>query len=172
MKKITKICFLVLATLMLSQTSTFAQKFGHLNSMSILQALPGRAAADKELETFQDKLNADYQVKIEAFKKEYEALLKRVEAGELSEMQKQAEGAALQQKEQDLLKEEQALIKKVQQKRETLLKPLLDKVSKAINEIGKENGYTFIFDTSTMNLMLFAEESSDVTAMVKSKLGL
>jgi len=40
-----------------------------------------------------------------------------------------------------------------------------------VDQIGKEEGYTMIFDTSTGGL-LFADETKDLLAKVKSKLGI
>ena len=48
----------------------------------------------------------------------------------------------------------------------------MEKVQKAIQDVGKEGGYTMIFDTSTFNAILFAEDSDDVTSQVKAKLGI
>ena len=172
MKKFTKICFFFFAILIFSSSSSFAQKFGHLNSMNLLELLPGRVSADKKLETYQKQLTTAYQVKVSAFQEKYKKVLAEAQGGTLSEVEKQKKGEELQQEEQGLVAEEREMIGKIQKKREELLKPLLDKVSNAINAVGKENGYTFIFDTSTLNLMLFARDSDDVMALVKTKLGI
>jgi hypothetical protein len=47
----------------------------------------------------------------------------------------------------------------------------LDKINKGIQDVAKEHGYSFIFDSSA-GMLLYAEESSDVTALVRAKLGL
>jgi len=40
-------------------------------------------------------------------------------------------------------------------------------------DVAKENGYTYIFDTSPgIGVVLYADESTDVTALVKAKLGM
>jgi outer membrane protein len=56
-------------------------------------------------------------------------------------------------------------------KREELLQPILDRVNKAIGDIAKEQGYSYVFDASS-NILLYADASADVTALVKKKLGL
>jgi len=50
--------------------------------------------------------------------------------------------------------------------------PILQKVQDVINEIGRENGYTMIFDTSIPNAFLFVEDSVDISKMVLGKLGI
>ena len=59
----------------------------------------------------------------------------------------------------------------IQEKRETLLKPILDKVNQAINDVAKEKAFQYIFDTST-GVILYADESVDISKDVKTKLGL
>jgi outer membrane protein len=56
-------------------------------------------------------------------------------------------------------------------RRQVLLKPILEKIDVAVKAVGKEGGYTFIFDTSSGS-MLFATESEDITSLVKTKLGM
>jgi outer membrane protein len=76
----------------------------------------------------------------------------------------EAEGAKLQQLEQEMSKQ-------VSDKRETLYKPILYKVNEKIKEVAKENGYTMIFDSST-GILLHADEALDVTKLVKAKLNI
>ena len=63
----------------------------------------------------------------------------------------------------------QEVDQKVEILRKQLLQPILMKIDDAIKLIGKENGFSVIFDTSN-GAMLFAQESEDVTALVKKKL--
>ena len=62
----------------------------------------------------------------------------------------------------------------IMEKRNTLLQPIFDKVNGAIKDVAKENGYNYIFDRNAQNgsTILYADETQDVTALVKSKLGL
>ena len=57
------------------------------------------------------------------------------------------------------------------QRRQALLAPVLDKLNDAIVAVGKEKGYSFIFDVSGGS-MLYVTEADDVSALVASKLGL
>jgi outer membrane protein len=51
------------------------------------------------------------------------------------------------------------------------LKPIIDKAKKAIEDVAKENGYTYIFDSS-VGVLLYYENSDDIMTLVKKKLGL
>ena len=56
-------------------------------------------------------------------------------------------------------------------RREDLYKPILEKVNKAMQDVAKENGYLLVFDTSTQ-VLLYADETLDVTKLVNAKLGI
>jgi outer membrane protein len=56
-------------------------------------------------------------------------------------------------------------------KREELLKPILTKITDAVKAVAVENKYMMIFDTSS-GIMLYADDTEDVTAIVKKKLGI
>ena len=74
-------------------------------------------------------------------------------------------------REKEIAKFEQDMVKQIQDKRNELLQPIYDKVNAAIKSVATENGYTFIFDVGS-GAILYAEESADVSALVKAKLGL
>ena len=57
------------------------------------------------------------------------------------------------------------------EKRKTLYQPLLDKVNKAIGEVAKEQGYTYVVDVTSGSL-LYADEKNDLQNAVRQKLGL
>ena len=54
-----------------------------------------------------------------------------------------------------------------------ILAPILDEVRNAIAAVAKENGYSYIFDGSPgVGVLLYADDSTNVTGLVKAKLGL
>ncbi|PLX06722.1 MAG: hypothetical protein C0596_13500 [Marinilabiliales bacterium] len=58
----------------------------------------------------------------------------------------------------------------MQAKEMELLQPIYTKIQDAIKEVGEENGFMYIFDVST--LLYHSAESTDVTTLVKTKLGI
>lgn len=163
--------FAILAFLMItSATVGMAQKYGHLNFGTLLAAMPETKAADQQLADFQkqlvakgEKMAAEFQKKVEDFYKNQQTMTP-VQA---TELQKKLEG-----EQQSILAYEQEIVQKINGKREELLKPIIDKAQKAIDEVAKEQGFTMIFDSSMFNTILFAEESVDVMVFVAAKLGL
>ena len=151
-------------------TQITAQKFGHLNSGNVISQMPEMKAAEKELETFQKQINDATDVLQKALDGKASVLAQEYQ--DLAPVTAQERYQALEKEQQDILKRRQDDQAKVLKKRDDLMKPILDKIQTAIDEVGKENGYTFIFDTSMFNAILFVEDSDDVAPLVKAKLGM
>jgi len=171
MSKILKLSVLLLAFLTITVSTTFAQKYGHLNSGNILSSLPEVKAADSSMETFQKQKMGQYQDKIKVFQEKLAKVQKDIAEGKLTPIQQQQKEAEFQKEQEAIMKFEQQIQTDVAKKREDLLKPILEKVDNAIKAVGKENGYQFIFDTSA-GALLYAVDSDDVAPLVKAKLGL
>lgn len=164
----------ILVTLILSLLAIglMAQKVGHVNTGILLEAMPEVKNADSQLETFQKEMMSKGEAMVKAFQDEYQAILADANAGNLTPKQQQDKQAILQKKQQEIQAYEQKIQTEILKKREELLKPILDRVDKAIRDIGKEGNYLFIFDTAIPNVILFAEEPLDLTDAVKTKLGI
>ena len=59
----------------------------------------------------------------------------------------------------------------IQKKKEELYGPILKRAEDAIKDVAKEKGYAYIFDTSSGSF-LYAQESDDITSLVKTKLAI
>ncbi|MBL7809431.1 MAG: OmpH family outer membrane protein [Saprospiraceae bacterium] len=147
-----------------------APKYGHMNLGNLLEMLPDTKKANDDLKVFADKLGATDDSLARALQAGAEKLQKEYDAGMLTPIQAQQRQAELQKQQEFLQKFEQEANQMVTAKREELLKPILTRVDEAIRTVAKESGYLMIFDTST-GAMLFANETDDVTALVKAKLG-
>lgn len=149
--------------------TTQAQKFGYLNSASILQDMPQVKQADATLEALQKQLQKKGQTMVEELQKAYTEAQQKIERGELSPKQQEEEAKKLETKQADIQKYEQEMMKQVQDKRNELMKPILDNINKAIQDVAKENGYTYVFDEG---VLLYKDPAGDVTNLVRTKLGM
>lgn len=149
----------------------FSQKFGYLNSSQLLLELPAIKTANEQLGTYQKTLVGKGETMVKAFEVKYNEYVAAANSGELSKIQMQQKEADLGQEQQKIQQYEQEVAQKIEMKREELYKPILDKVKAVLEQIGKEQGYTMIFDTSTGSL-LHANEADNLMATVKSKLGI
>ena len=163
-----KVLILLMAVIM--ATPAFAQqKFGHIDSAALLEIMPEKAKAEKELEAFA----AEFQSALEAMAKEYEtkvAAFQQAEQGMIKTVRdtKVREISDLERRIQEFQQQAQEEIGKKEQE---VLTPIIDKARKAIDEVAVEKGYTYVFDAS-LGVLLYAKDSDDVMADVKSKLGL
>ena len=162
----------VLVALLAFGGSAMAQKnvkLGHINSNDLMQIMPGRDTAmallQKEVE--------DLQAEMEAMKKEYETrvndyLAKKDQLSELIRKTKESDIQAMGARIEEFQANAQKLL---EERQEALLKPIVDRAKAAIEEVGKEHGYTYIFDAG-VGAVLYSQDSDDIMPLVKKKLGL
>jgi outer membrane protein len=146
-------------------------KFGHINSDELIQAMPEYDSATVKLEKFRKELvnalelmSVELNNKSDVYNKEsknYTDIVKQTKEQELVDMNRRIQ--EFQTNAQNQLQEKQS----------TLFQPVYAKVDKAIKDIGKENGFVYIFDVAKGSLLYFDDtKSTNVTPLVKAKLGL
>jgi outer membrane protein len=145
-------------------------KLGHVNSQEILTLMPERAVIEKTINDLQSqwekelvKMREEYYAKVKEFQEKQATMpesIKSARQGEISEI------------EQRISTFNQTASADLQKKQQELFTPVIDKVKKAINEVGSENNYLYIFDLSTQSIIYQSPKSNDVTPLVKKKLGL
>lgn len=168
MKKFLQIA--LMAVLVFAATATAsAQKFGYVNSAEILAELPAMKAAESNLEGLQKQLQKKGQAMVQNFEADYRALQEKAQAGELTPKAQQEEATKLEARQKEIGAFEQQMVADLQKKRAELLEPIYKSVNDAIAAVAKEKGYQFIFD---QQVLLFGEETADVSTDVKAKLGL
>lgn len=161
----------LVAVIMISATVSYGQKFGYIDSQQLLVAHPDVKQADTQLKTFSDQLMAKGKKMVDAFEANYQAYATKAQAGTLSQLQMQEQEGVLGQEQQAIQKFEVDMQQKVSAEREKVYSPILAKVKTTIEAIGKEDGYTMIFDTSTGTLV-YATPTEDLMAKVKARLGI
>jgi outer membrane protein len=172
-RKTAKLKFIMVAVIMMaSAQSGLAQRFAYVDSEYILNGIPSYVAAQEQL----DKLAEGWQSEIEASYEKVEALYRSYQNDRVlmsEDMRKkreqeivnsEAEAAELQRKyfgpEGELFKSQ-----------EELIRPIQDRVYKAVQEIANEANYDIIFDTANSAVMLYTNPRNDVSDNVLKKLG-
>lgn len=166
-----KLFTLTLGLLLTVATGGYSQKFGFCNSAMLLTQMPEVKAADSDLQAFQTQLTKKGQERVKALQDAAADLERRKQQGTISPKDYDTQTAKLEEERQSIAKYEQEVYQKLSQKREELYKPLLDKVNKAMSDVATENGFALVFDSSSQ-ILVYANESLDVTKMVKTKLGI
>ena len=167
MKKIILTSLFIIAGLVAMQ----AQKFGHVNSSQLILALPEVKTADATLESYQKELFVKGEQMVKSFETAYKAYMAKANSGELSKLQMQKQEATLSAQQGKIQKYEAEVQQLLTVKKQELYQPILSKVEGAVQALGKEKGYTMIFDTS-MGGLLFVEDSEDLMPILKTKLGI
>lgn len=152
-------------------TFGFSQKFGYCNSGALLTQIPEVKAADSDLQAFQGQLTKRGQEMVKALQDKAAELDRKKQQGAISPKDLESQTAKLEEEQAAIAKYEQEVYAKLAQKREELYQPILEKVNKAMADVAKENQFMFVFDYSTQ-IILYADESLDVTKLVKAKLGI
>jgi outer membrane protein len=169
--------FISIAALMIivafAGRSALAQnlKFGHINSDELIQTMPEYDSATVKLEKFRKELvnalelmSVELNTKNEAYQKESKNLsdiVKQTKEQELIDMNKRI---------QDFQTNAQT---QLQNKQTEIFQPIYLKVDKAIKDVGKENGFFYVFDVAKGALLYFDESKSiNILPLVKTKLGL
>lgn len=146
-----------------------AQKLGHIDFAKLYAVMPGLDTVQIKYKDYAEQLKKQIgtmQTELENKYADYQAnaanmspIIKQTKEKEMSDLNERIQ-AFNTQAQQDLAAKESELTT-----------PIIEKARKAINEVAKEHGYTYIFN-SAEGLLLFAQESDDITALVKKKLGI
>ena len=172
MKTILKYLIVLIVAVAMS-VSADAQKIGYVDSGSLLTMMPKVKEAESNLETLGKQLQAKGQKMMQDFQVKYQDLERRAQAGDIAPKDQEAQVALLKEEENKILQFEQEMQAQIAAKREELLAPILNEVRTAIQTVAKDNGYSYIFDGSPgVGVLLYADEATNVTGLVKTKLGL
>ena len=152
---------------MLTCTTTFAQKYGHVNSQEIFAAMPGADSLQIKLKNFEAELTDIYTGMVSEFQSKKEKFDQ--EAGTMSTTVRQYREKELVDLQQRIMEFQEGVQSDMQEKQLELMQPFQDRILKAIEDVAKENGYAYIFDTQ---VLLYSEGGDDVSGMVKKKLGI
>ncbi len=163
------LCFILMITM--STTVTAQSKIGHINSAELLSAMPAAKSAEKQLENYTKQLDNQYQNMVTSLQGEYQSIQKQVQEGLMTPQQVAEKEKYFLGEQEKVAKFEYDAQQKVGKKREELLGPILQRAEKAIQDVARENGYTYILDTS-LGAVLHAAPSDDIMSKVKSKLGM
>jgi outer membrane protein len=148
----------------------FAQKFGHLNSADIIQAMPEYKTAQTELQNLEKQYTNELQMmeselakKSEAYEKEKATLPANIAQRREQELQE------LYGKMQQYYQTSQQELAQASQEK---MAALTEKITKAIKEVGVAGGFLYIFDTASGIPYISEPLSTDVTAQVTAKLAI
>lgn len=150
-------------------TSLFAQKFGYIDANELLTLMPEKAGAEiqiqnyaKELEAQLKTMTAEFDSKVADYQSKSATMteaIKKTKEKELMDLQER-------------IKEFQSTAQgEIEKKQNELLQPMIEKARKAIEEVAKENKFTYVFDSGA-GLLLYKPEGDDISPLVRKKLNI
>ncbi len=148
-------------------TNVSAQKIGYISADEIIQLMPEAADVQTQLDSYQKSLYQNAQDKQTALNEAVQKFYK--DSSAMSASLKEVKRTELQKQVQDLSGEDQKIQNQFEQKRQELSLPIQKKLQTAIEEVAKENGYTYVLPREALIVM---PPSSDIGPLVRKKLGL
>jgi len=144
-------------------------KFGHVDFAALFELMPEREKMAASYEAFYKTIEGQLMTMQQEFQAKYTTYQQgSATMSDIIRETKEKELVDLQNRIEDFQVSGQ---KRLADKEAELMQPLIDKAKKAVEDVAKENGYTYIFN-STEGLLLYAEPSDNVMNLVKKKLGL
>lgn len=166
-----RIGMVVLLLLAVAGGARAQTNIAHINSDAIMKALPEAIDAQKTL----DALIAGWEEELQKMQGDWKRRFDEYDTRKLI-LTEQARAA----EEQQLRELDQAIADfrtrkfgpngELFQKQEEVMKPIQNKLFKVLEEIAKEEEYDYIFDKSGEILLLYANESRDLTQTVLTRM--
>jgi outer membrane protein len=144
-------------------------KFGHINGTEVVALMPERDSAEakfiayvKELEEQVETLQVEYNNKLNTYQQK---------AKTWSDIIRESKEKELQDLAQRVQEFQASAQQELQKQQSELLRPVIEKAANAVKKVGKDNGFTYIFDTSNAAVAYWDEATSiDVMDLVKKEL--
>ncbi len=160
-----------LLLLIVAPMSVFAQKFGHVKSIDIITVMPEYTQAQTDLQAQQKQYEDEIKRAQDELTKKYTEY--QQEAANLPKNIQDRRQKELQDLSEKGMEFQQDAQQQLQKAYTDMMDPIYDKLEKALQAVGQEGGYIYIFDLSRTDIPYVNEsQSTDVTSAVKAKLGL
>lgn len=163
MKKI----FLAL-TLLIGFTTAHAQgslKFAHVDYAKVVDSLPSKLAADKEMKTFIDDSQKTLQELQTLLERDYEKYMGAKDT--LSKISKEIKERKLTEQQMDLQRKQERTQQDLETYNERLYTPIEKSFKKAVKTISQKHKLNYVFETGSL---LYLEGGMDISAEVKAEI--
>ena len=143
-------------------------KVAHIDAYELITNMPEKLEVDKQLEQYGNELQNDIREMEAALRTRIE--LYQSEVPDKTDDENKERLEEIQGMEDNIRLYMNQVYQDMQKKEQELTKPILDKVVKIIQEVGKENGFDYVLD-STKNQGVLLAGGYDLMEKVKIKLG-
>lgn len=145
-------------------------KFGHINMQELIMELPDKQVADQKLQAEAKTLQDRMKMMSEEHEKKFRDYIAERET--MPELIRTTTEKEIQEIEQRLQNYQTMAQQSLSKKEQELYQPILEKVQQAVDAVGQEQGFIYIFDLSSQVVLYHSDKSVDCAPFVKTKLGL
>lgn len=158
------ICFL----LILVQSVNSQTKVAHIDTYELITNMPEMLAVQEELNNYSKEKEAEIRLmeaEIRSISDKYSD-----DAINVSQEENEKRLEEIQVMQENIRLFTNQIVKELQEKERNLTEPILEKVISVIKDVGKENGYDYVLDSSKNQGVILAD-GDDLMEKVKIKLG-
>ncbi len=146
-------------------------KIGYINSEAIMQQLPEAQDAQKQLDALAAEWQGDLKRMQDSLQQKFEDYDKRkLIMSDKRRADAEKELRDLDQQMVDYRTKRFGTNGDLFQKQNELMKPVQDRIFKAVKDVADDGSYDYVFDKSSSTLLMYANEKNDLTAKVLAKL--
>ncbi len=170
MKKLVLILGVALGVLACNKTETNSKEFktAYIDTAELIDKYEKFKDEDDKFKVKSEELGRPLEAKVRAFQTEAQNFQRNAQVR--GPQWAQQMGATLQQREQQLGIEQNALIQQLQQEGAQLKDSLISEVKKFIKDYGKKNGYDYIYGTGDAATVLYSKDQYNITKEVLKEL--
>lgn len=167
MKKVSTLVLTVMALLVFSSNVNAQNKIGYVSVDEVLAVMPEIKKVQNELASYDSSLQINYSETLKEYLSKDSSY--KADSAKLSPAIRKAKEQGLEKLAGDLNNFQQNYQNMVNERRNQLMQPIVEKAVSTIKEVAKVNGYTYVF---AKDALLVQPEGDDLLPLVKKKLGI
>lgn len=164
----------LLALLLAAPAARAQDRIAYANVELVLSLMPATADANKAMQQYQEELAARLRTKEEYAQQKLEEAQSAVANG-ATDTELDAYRTELAKLENEIRAQAADSDRKMAEKRDALMAPIIDRLGDVLAQIAEEQKYDFILngvDGSGTSIVLYGRDDRDVTTLVLEKLGI
>ncbi|VXC24900.1 conserved hypothetical protein [Flavobacterium sp. 9AF] len=143
-------------------------KTGYIDTAKLIQDYEKFKDEDEKFIVKSEEMKRPFAAKAKAFQDEAASFQRNAQIKGMAWAQQK--GAELQQREQELSIEQEALLRQIQVESDSIRSSIVKELKDYIKTYGKKEGYDYIYGTGDAATILYAKDPYDITADVLKKL--
>ncbi len=161
-----------LLTLLLPMVMLAQSKIAVYDSQAVLNELPDKAQAETKLQALSDRLQAEYKTLQADFDKKYAEYQAIATDPATPAAIRDRRVQEVQESDKRIQAYQQQAARELKDKEAELMAPINAAINAAVREVGDQMGYDLILDIAKTPVSYLSNNVTDITPLVKQKLGL